>query len=64
MKKQYILKITCTDSHACSKTIVSDLETSTGKKLYARHKNDKPDGYVSILHEQNKHQITHETYEK
>ncbi len=56
-------QITCTDAFKCSDIQVKKLELSTGLTLHKNKETDpKPAGSVSILHIQNKHVITLETY--
>jgi|TARA_R110002020_G_scaffold415880_1_gene625136 hypothetical protein len=64
MKHTLIKNIECTDVKTCSNDIITKLETKFNCKLYARDEKDIVNGYVSIEHEQNKHTITIEFYDK
>ena len=64
MKHTIIKNMTCADVKTCSNDIITKLEDEFNCKLYARDEKDIVNGYVSILHEPNKHNIIIEFYDK
>ncbi len=62
MIHEFTKNITCTDIMACALLIQDKLETPS-LKLHANKQTDIVNGYISIIHKQNAHNILIEIYD-